>query len=64
LKVKRLEISREKNVPAFVVFSDRSLTEMAAKRPQSESQFLDINGVGPQKLKEYGKTFLSLIMSE
>ena len=37
---------------------------MAAKRPQSESQFLDINGVGPQKLKEYGKTFLSLIMSE
>ena len=64
LKVKRLDIAREKRVPAFVIFSDRSLTEMAAKRPQSESQFLDINGVGPQKLKEYGKTFLSLIMSE
>ena len=64
LKVKRLDIARKKRVPAFVIFSDRSLTEMAAKRPQSESQFLDINGVGPQKLKEYGKTFLSLIMSE
>lgn len=64
LKVKRLDIAREKRVPAFVIFSDRSLTEMAAKRPQSESQFLDINGVGPQKLKEYGKIFLSLIMSE
>jgi len=64
LKVKRLDLAREKRVPAFVIFSDRSLTEMAAKRPQSESQFLDINGVGPQKLKEYGKTFLSLIMSE
>ena len=64
LKVKRLDIAREKRVPAFVIFSDRSLTEMAAKRPQSESQFLEINGVGPQKLKEYGKTFLSLIMSE
>ena len=63
LKVKRLDIAREKRVPAFVIFSDRSLIEMAAKRPQSESQFLDINGVGPQKLKEYGKTFLSLIMS-
>ena len=60
LKVKRLDIAREKRVPAFVIFSDRSLTEMAAKRPQSESQFLDINGVGPQKLKEYGKT-LSLV---
>jgi ATP-dependent DNA helicase RecQ len=64
LKVKRLDIARKKRVPAFVIFSDRSLTEMAAKRPQSESQFLDINGVGPQKLKEYGETFLSLIMSE
>ena len=64
LKVKRLDIAREKRVPAFVIFSDRSLTEMAANRPQSESQFLEINGVGPQKLKEYGKTFLSLIMSE
>ena len=64
LKVKRLEISREKNVPAFVVFSDRSLTEMAAKKPKNEPQFLDINGVGQQKLMEYGEVFLSLIRSE
>lgn len=61
LKKTRLAIAREKEVPAFVVFPDRSLIEMAEKQPQTKQEFLDINGVGQKKLEEYFTQFVSVI---
>ena len=61
LKKLRLKISRDKNVPAFVVFTDQSLREMAASRPQTEKEFEKIKGVGQKKLKQYFLPFTDVI---
>lgn len=61
LKQLRREIARRDNIPAFVVFNDASLSEMAIKKPQSEAEFLQISGVGQRKLEVYGEEFLALL---
>ncbi|MCL5778782.1 DNA helicase RecQ [Limibaculum sp. FT325] len=61
LKARRAELAREANVPAYVVFSDRSLIEMAARRPATPSQMGEVHGVGAAKLERYGDTFLAVI---
>ena len=63
LRQKRKEIAEENNVPPYVIFSDRSLTEMAVNYPQDEASFLGISGVGRRKLENYGDIFLSIIKS-
>ena len=57
----RKQIANQRNVPAFVIFSDRSLKDMAYYFPDDDEKFLRINGVGQQKLKDFGKFFLELI---
>lgn len=61
LRKLRTEIAQEAGKPPFIVFTDRSLIDMSAKYPLTDSDFLDINGVGDVKLQEYGEAFLSLI---
>ena len=61
LKELRLELAKEKGVPAYVVFSDKSLHDMALKRPRSEAEFADVFGVGEAKLKEFSEPFLQEI---
>jgi len=61
LKELRLEVSREKGVPAFVIFSDRTLEDMSIKKPKTEPEFLAVNGVGSKKLAEYYERFSELI---
>ena len=61
LKALRLALAREKNVPAYVVFPDATLIEMAATRPADRDALAEINGVGPKKLAEYGDIFLEAI---
>ena len=61
LKKLRLEIAHEENVPAFIVFSDRTLIDMSNKSPQLKEQLLKINGVGPKKLELYGDRFLKVM---
>lgn len=61
LKVLRSEIAEEQGVPAFVVFSDRSLANMCVKLPATLSQFLGVSGVGEAKLQRYGERFLQEI---
>ena len=61
LKVLRRSLATERGVPAYVVFSDACLLEMAARRPQSEAEFLTISGVGMSKLERYGAAFLAEI---
>ena len=61
LKTLRLHLAKERQVPAYVVFSDRTLIDMAERRPQDLDDFAEVNGVGAAKLKEFGKVFLSAI---
>ena len=61
LYVKRKEIGDEEGIPAFFVFHESSLKEMASRFPQTEEAFLDISGVGPSKLERYGGAFLQII---
>ncbi len=61
LKKLRSSISKQENVPAFVVFSDMTLKDMCRKLPRSEEEFLTVEGVGQAKLKKYGKDFIRVI---
>ena len=61
LKALRLEIARERGVPAYIVFPDRTLIDMVRRRPRSEAEFAEVNGVGAAKLKEFAEPFLAAI---
>ena len=61
LKQLRSEISRERGVPAYVVFPDKALADMALRKPQNEIEFATIYGVGQAKLKEFSAPFLAAI---
>src|SRR5207247_569347 len=57
----RKALAGRAGVPAYVIFSDRALLEMATFFPQDEGQFLAINGVGQAKLANYAEQFLQVI---
>ncbi len=61
LKAVRLRLARERKVPAYVIFSDRTLIDMAALRPNDLDSFAQVNGVGAAKLKDFGTVFLAAI---
>jgi ATP-dependent DNA helicase RecQ len=61
LRAKRKELADEAGLPPYVVFSDRTLVEMAAYTPQTSARLLDISGVGQVKAQKYGEIFLELI---
>jgi ATP-dependent DNA helicase RecQ len=61
LRELRKHLADERNVPAYVVFSDATLLEMAASRPKTDAELLAVSGVGPAKLERYGDDFITLI---
>jgi len=61
LKVLRLELAKERTVPAYVIFSDATLLDMISKRPTSREEMLEVNGVGPGKFEKYGDVFLAAL---
>jgi len=61
LRKLRRQLADQAKVPAYIIFSDRALTEMATRLPRTPDQFLAINGVGEVKLARYGKAFLDSI---
>ncbi|MCA9935096.1 MAG: DNA helicase RecQ, partial [Anaerolineales bacterium] len=63
LRAKRKELADEGSVPPYVIFSDRSLVEMAAYFPQSRANFATIYGVGQAKLEKYADGFLPIIQA-
>ncbi|MCU0563202.1 MAG: DNA helicase RecQ [Desulfobacterales bacterium] len=63
LRQLRLEISKELGVPPYVVFHDRTLKEMAVRRPSNRSELLGVTGVGERKAEQYGERFLDAIQS-
>jgi ATP-dependent DNA helicase RecQ len=61
LKKIRYGISKEEKMPAYIIFSDKSLKLMASELPTTENEFLAISGVGMNKMEKYGEEFMSII---
>jgi ATP-dependent DNA helicase RecQ len=61
LRTWRLEIARQAEVPPYVVFHDRTLAEIAERRPASAGALASIPGVGPAKLERYGQSVLAVL---
>jgi len=61
LKATRLKIAKEIRKPAYIVFSDASLRDMARRQPRNMEEFMQVNGVGEFKARKYGERFLELI---
>jgi ATP-dependent DNA helicase RecQ len=61
LRQLRKSLADERNVPAYIVFSDATLRQMAREYPSNERDLKSISGVGEKKLREFGKVFLAEI---
>ncbi|MBR44933.1 MAG: ATP-dependent DNA helicase RecQ, partial [Rhodospirillaceae bacterium] len=61
LKELRHDLAQARGVPAYVIFSDRSLQEMAHRQPRTAEDFAGIHGVGEAKLRDLAEPFLSAI---
>ena len=64
LKAKRRALAEAAKVPAYIIFTDRTLIEMAEKRPATLDDMARIGGVGAKKLESYGHAFLEVIAGE
>jgi len=61
LRQKRMELAQQQGVPAFIIFGDRSLRDMAATKPVTKEAFAAVYGVGDQKLRAYAEAFIGVI---
>jgi len=61
LRTLRTTLAREEKLPAYCIFADRTLLEMAARKPDSMAALATVRGVGPAKLEKYGELFLGAI---
>src|SRR5579884_641106 len=64
LRALRKRLADEKGLPAYLIFSDAVLLQMATHRPRNGDELLQINGVGPKKLAQYGELFLAELHSD
>jgi ATP-dependent DNA helicase RecQ len=64
LKALRTDLARRQRQPAYVIFPDRTLIEMAAQRPQNLEELAAVHGVGIAKLQKYGPAFLAIIQGQ
>ncbi|HEY2229518.1 MAG TPA: DNA helicase RecQ [Xanthobacteraceae bacterium] len=61
LKRRRLELAKERGVPAYLVFADKSLIDMARRQPRTPADMRQVHGMGEVKLAQYGHVFLDVI---
>lgn len=61
LKALRAKIAEEQHIPAYIVFSNATLTAIAERKPRSAAEFLEISGVGETKMERYGNAFIDVI---
>lgn len=61
LRTLRLELSKKEKVPPYIIFSDKTLTDMSAKAPVTKEEMLAVSGVGEVKFKRYGEAFMEVI---
>ncbi|APD07251.1 DNA helicase [Flavobacteriaceae bacterium UJ101] len=63
LRLLRLKIAKEEDVPAYIVFNDATLKDMEQKRPMTDEAFLEVEGIGKHKLEKYGYDFITEIIA-
>jgi len=61
LRLKRSELASEMGVPAYIIFSDKTLKHLANDKPIDKESMLEVNGIGEKKYEQYGEDFLSII---
>ena len=61
LKELRLRLARQRGVPAYIIFTDRSLLDMVHRNPQNRAEFAEVNGVGDIKLQQFAEPFLAVL---
>jgi ATP-dependent DNA helicase RecQ len=61
LRRRRSELAKEQRVAAYVVFADKTLIDMARRKPKTTSEMAGVHGVGESKLRQYGEVFLEII---
>lgn len=61
LRSLRTQLAQEQNLPPYIIFSDKTLQELAEKQPQTSLEMLQIKGVGQSKLDKYGAAFLEIL---
>ncbi len=61
LRVKRSELASEMGVPAYIIFSDKTLKHLANDKPFDKDSMLEVNGVGEKKYEQFGEDFLGVI---
>ena len=61
LKAWRAEVAKEHNLPAYIVFNDATLAQMAAEHPGTLEDLAGISGVGAKKLEAYGRQILRVL---
>lgn len=63
LRILRTNIAKQAGVPPYVVFSDKTLQDMAVKLPKNKDEMLQVGGVGDVKFERYGEAFLALCLT-
>lgn len=61
LRALRLSIAKERGVPAYVVFTDRTLVDMARRKPANMAEFAEVHGVGAAKQRDFAAIFLAVV---
>jgi hypothetical protein len=61
LRLKRAKLAQEVGVPAYIIFSDKTLKHLANEKPHDKTSMLEVNGVGEVKFERYGEEFLEVI---
>ncbi|ARO15793.1 ATP-dependent DNA helicase RecQ [Ketogulonicigenium robustum] len=64
LRAKRAALAKAQNVPAYVIFPDKTLAEMVAHHPATLDEMAKISGVGAKKLEQYGEAFLAVLTGD
>lgn len=62
LRELRREIAREKGIPPYLIFSDKTLVDMCVRLPMNREEMMEVNGMGAFKYEKYGERFLACIM--
>jgi ATP-dependent DNA helicase RecQ len=61
LRKLRLELARQRRVPAYIIFGDATLRDLARKCPTTPADIIEVSGIGLKKLEQYGKRILEII---
>jgi ATP-dependent DNA helicase RecQ len=63
LRARRAEIAKQRTIPAYIVAHDRTLVDMARKKPRTPEAMLCVHGMGPSRVEQYGERFLDVIVA-